>query len=78
MGLGPIRHTEYYNAVNLEIIDNTTVLVFGNESAGKYLEFVDINTDKIAGASGLREVGSKAQLSLSFLSLLCVAVAFAR
>ena len=48
-GLGPISHSRYANAVNLEFIDNTTVRVFGNESAGKYLEIVDINTGKTVG-----------------------------
>ena len=48
-GLGPIPHSRYSNSVNLEYIDNATVRVFGNESAGKYLEFVDINTGKTVG-----------------------------
>jgi hypothetical protein len=49
MGLGPINHSRYANAVTLEFIDNATVRVFGNESAGKYLEIVDINTGKTVG-----------------------------
>jgi hypothetical protein len=48
-GLGPIPHSRYANAVTLEFIDNATVRVFGNESAGKYLEIVDINTGKTVG-----------------------------
>jgi hypothetical protein len=48
-GLGPIAHSRYANAVTLEFIDNATVRVFGNESAGKYLEIVDINTGKTVG-----------------------------
>ena len=48
-GLGPIPHSRYANAVILEFIDNATVRVLGNESAGKYLEIVDINTGKTVG-----------------------------
>jgi hypothetical protein len=48
-GIGPIPHSRYANAVTLEFIDGATVRVFGNESAGKYLEFVDINTGKTVG-----------------------------
>jgi hypothetical protein len=48
-GIGPIPHSRYANAVTLEFIDGATVRVFGNESAGKYLELVDINTSKTIG-----------------------------
>lgn len=48
-GLGPIPHSRYANAVTLEFIDNAAVRVFGNESAGKYLEIVDINMGKAVG-----------------------------
>ena len=49
MGLGPINHSRYANAVTLEFIDAATVRVFGHESAGKYLEILDINTGKTVG-----------------------------
>src|ERR1017187_2451041 len=48
-GLGPISHFRYSNAVNLEIINNDAVRVFGNESAGQYLEIVDLKTGKTVG-----------------------------
>jgi hypothetical protein len=48
-GLGPIAHFRYANSVNLEIINNDAVRVFGNESAGQYLEIVDLKTGKMAG-----------------------------
>jgi hypothetical protein len=48
-GLGPIPHSRYSNAVNLEIINNDAVRVFGNESAGQYLEIVDLKTGKTVG-----------------------------
>jgi hypothetical protein len=48
-GLGPIAHFRYSNSVNLEIIKNDVVRVFGNESAGQYLEIVDLKTGKTVG-----------------------------
>jgi hypothetical protein len=44
-GLGPIRHTKYHNAVILEVKDDV-VRVLGQESAGKYLEYVDLKSGK--------------------------------
>ena len=48
-GLGSIDHFEYSNSVNLDIINNGAVRVFGNESAGQYLEIVDLKTGKTVG-----------------------------
>jgi hypothetical protein len=48
-GLGPIRHFRYSNSVNLTIINNNAVEVFGKESAGQYLEIVDLKTGKTVG-----------------------------
>ena len=48
-GLGPIAHFRYANSVNLEIINNNAVRIFGNESAGQYLEIVDLKTGKTVG-----------------------------
>jgi hypothetical protein len=48
-GLGPIAHFRYSNSVNLEVINNDAVRVFGNESAGQYLEIVDLKTGKTVG-----------------------------
>jgi hypothetical protein len=48
-GLGPIAHFRYSNSVTLEVINNDAVRVFGNESAGQYLEIVDLKTGKTVG-----------------------------
>jgi hypothetical protein len=48
-GLGDIAHFGYSNSVNLDIINNGAVRVFGNESAGQYLEIVDLKTGKTVG-----------------------------
>jgi hypothetical protein len=39
-GIGPIAHSEYLNAVELRVIDERPV-VFGWESAGRYVEALD-------------------------------------
>jgi hypothetical protein len=44
-GLGPISHTKYHNAVILEVKDDV-VRILGQESAGKYLEYVDLKSGK--------------------------------
>ena len=44
-GLGPISHTKYHNAVILEVKDEV-VRVLGQESAGNYLEYVDLKSGK--------------------------------
>jgi hypothetical protein len=48
-GIGPIDHFRYSNSVNLTIINNNAVEVFGKESAGQYLEIVDLKTGKTVG-----------------------------
>ncbi len=48
-GLGPIAHFRYSNSVNLEIVNNDAIRVFGNESAGQYLEIVDLKTGMTVG-----------------------------
>ena len=48
-GLGLIDHFGYSNALNLEVVNNVAVRVFGKESAGQYLEFVDLKTSKTVG-----------------------------
>jgi hypothetical protein len=47
-GLGPIAHTRYHNAVAVELAGDA-VKVLGNESAGKYIEFIDCKTGKTVG-----------------------------
>lgn len=53
-GLGPVIFSQarpkgqasYSNSVNLDLINNDAVRVFGNEDAGQYLEIVDLKTGK--------------------------------
>jgi hypothetical protein len=47
-GLGPISHFRYHNAINLDV-DQGAVRVYGKESAGRYVEFVDLKTGKTVG-----------------------------
>ncbi|HZY91015.1 MAG TPA: hypothetical protein VFE78_39700 [Gemmataceae bacterium] len=47
-GLGPIAHTRYSNAVNLDL-EKFAVRVRGKESAGRYVEYVDLKTGKTVG-----------------------------
>jgi hypothetical protein len=53
-GLGPIEHTKYRNAVALEVLPGA-VRVQGLESAGKYLEYVDLKTGKTIGHRVFKE-----------------------
>jgi hypothetical protein len=46
-GLGPIAHSEYLNAVEVRVIGDRPV-VYGWESAGRYVEAVDPATGKTA------------------------------
>jgi len=47
-GLGPIDHTKYRNQVSLDIKDDA-VRILGNESAGKYVEYLDLKSGKTVG-----------------------------
>ena len=47
-GLGPIGHSRYSNAVNLDL-DKQAVCVRGKESAGRYIEYVGLRTGKTVG-----------------------------
>ncbi len=42
-GIGPVDHSKYRNRVNLEVRKNS-VAVYGFESAGQYVEVVDLKT----------------------------------
>lgn len=48
-GLGPIAHTRYRNHVNIALDDAETLRIFGRESAGGYVEFVDRMSGKTVG-----------------------------
>jgi hypothetical protein len=47
-GIGPIAHSRYHNAANLDL-DGHAVRVYGKESAGRYVEFVDLRSGKTIG-----------------------------
>jgi hypothetical protein len=44
-GIGPTNHKEYSNAVNIET-DGRHIIVYGNESHGRYVEILDPATGK--------------------------------
>lgn len=48
-GLGPIAHSKYRNRVNIAA-DGKVVRVYGLESAGGYVEFVDRKSGKTVGS----------------------------
>lgn len=45
-GIGPIRHSQYFNLVNIDI-DGKRIIVCGNEVGGRYVEHLDVKTGKI-------------------------------
>ena len=45
-GIGPTEHSKYRNRVNIET-DGERVIVYGNESHGKYVEHLDVASGKI-------------------------------
>jgi hypothetical protein len=47
-GLGPISHRKYRNSVNLDL-EKYAVRVYGQESQGRYVEYVDWKTGKTVG-----------------------------
>jgi len=42
-GLGPLHHSKYSNLVQMRFVDGR-LAVFGNESGGKYVEVLDLDT----------------------------------
>lgn len=47
--LGPIAHSKYSNQVAFEVV-GSNIRVFGNESSGRYVEFVDRATGRTRGS----------------------------
>lgn len=41
--VGPVAHSIYINRINLYLSDNS-IVIYGNESAGKYIESIDLNS----------------------------------
>jgi hypothetical protein len=48
-GLGPIAHTAYHNLVTLDMPRDDVLRVFGNEAAGRYVEYIDARSGKTIG-----------------------------
>lgn len=48
-GVGPVDHSKYSNDVRIEPLLDETLAVYGKESAGSYVEIVDMKTGKIVG-----------------------------
>ena len=48
-GLGPIHHWKYCNRVWMEPVDDAVFAVYGQESAGRYVELVDFKTGRTVG-----------------------------
>jgi hypothetical protein len=46
--LGGIDHTKYHNAVQIDF-DGDALRIFGDESAGKYVEYVELKEGKTVG-----------------------------
>ena len=49
-GIGPMGNSMYTNRVNMKL-DGDYLIVYGDESAGRYIQLVDIRTGRIVGAS---------------------------
>ncbi|HJZ94559.1 MAG TPA: hypothetical protein VKE40_27080 [Gemmataceae bacterium] len=48
-GLGPISHSKYRNLVRMDQVNGEVLAVYGQESAGRYVEFVELKTGKTVG-----------------------------
>lgn len=47
-GIGPLGQSMYANRVNMKL-DGNHLIVFGDESAGQYIELLDIQTGRLVG-----------------------------
>jgi hypothetical protein len=45
-GLGPISHSKYRNLVRMDQANGEVLAVYGQESSGRYVEFVELKTGK--------------------------------
>jgi hypothetical protein len=50
-GIGPKGHSMYLNRVNMKL-DGNHLIVYGDESAGRYIQLVDVRTGRIVGRRG--------------------------
>ena len=47
-GIGPLGNSMYTNRVNMKL-DGNHLIVYGDESAGRYIQLLDIRTGRIVG-----------------------------
>jgi hypothetical protein len=47
-GIGPLGNSMYTNRVNMKL-DGNNLIVYGDESAGRYIQLLDIRTGRIVG-----------------------------
>ena len=50
-GIGPLGSSMYANRVNMKL-DGNHLIVYGDESAGRYIQLLDIRTGRIVGRRG--------------------------
>lgn len=48
-GIGPVSHSKYRNRINLVVGPSGTIVVFGWEIFGRYVEVVEVHTGKTLG-----------------------------
>ncbi len=63
-GLGPIKHSKYRNRVRMELFEHV-LMVWGNESAGRYVEIIDRKTGKTVGHKVFAKDAASAALNTS-------------
>jgi hypothetical protein len=47
--LGPVSHSKYRNRVTLELVGRDAIRIFGEESEGRYVEFLDRASGRTVG-----------------------------
>jgi hypothetical protein len=48
-GLGSVAHSEYLNRITLETVNGEAVKITGSETAGRYVEFVEMKSGETIG-----------------------------
>ena len=48
-GIGPVVHSKYRNEVTITTAGDDAIFVMGNESRGRYIEYVDLKSGKTVG-----------------------------
>jgi len=60
-GIGPVGHSKYRNEVRMGVLDDDTLVVYGDEAYGKYIEILDRKTGKTVGHKVFKEEKAKAE-----------------